>query len=187
MSKNVAAIGLDSSELGFPPELFKDLYAEARDLGIKRTAHAGEEGPSSFIADAIDVLGVTRIDHGLRLKDDSALLQRLATDKTLLTLCPWSNVLLRCIKSIAELPIREFLDAGVQFSINSDDPAYFGNHYVLDNYCAVQDAFQLSVDEWRRICEAGIRGSWCDDARKDEMLAKLEAVVSQHRAGTDHP
>lgn len=176
----VAGIGLDSSEAPFPPELFEEIYSEAKGLGIRRTAHAGEEGPASFMRDSMDILDVGRIDHGIKLRDDVELLKRVAADRTLLTVCPWSNVLLRCVTSVAELPIREFLDAGVQFSINSDDPAYFGNHYILDNYCAVQDAFQLSVEEWEAICNAGIRGSWCSERRKEEMVVMVEAVVRQH-------
>lgn len=181
LTRAVAGIGLDSSELPFPPTLFTDLYASARTLGINRTAHAGEEGPASFIAASLDVLGVTRIDHGLRLASDPALLRRVAHENILLTLCPWSNVLLRCITGIAQLPIREFLDAGVRFSINSDDPAYFGGHYVLENYCAVQEVFGLSVEEWRGIVEGGIRGSWCGERRKGEMLRELEGVVGEWR------
>ncbi len=177
----VVGIGLDSSENGFPPTLFKDIYQQAKALGIRRTAHAGEEGPPSYIRDALDTLEVGRIDHGIRLANDPALLERVAAQKTLLTVCPWSNVFLKGAKSVSELPIRLFLDAGVQFSINSDDPAYFGNHYILDNYCAVQDAFGLSAQEWKSICEASIHGSWCDEPRKQQLLSKLEAVIADHQ------
>ncbi|KAK5163495.1 adenine deaminase [Saxophila tyrrhenica] len=177
---SVAGIGLDSSESGFPPLLFKDLYQQAAAFGIRRTAHAGEEGPASYIRDALDTLGVSRVDHGVALVQDRELMARVAEQGTLLTVCPWSNVFLKGVRSVSELPIREFLDAGVQFSINSDDPAYFGNHYILDNFCAVQEAFNLSVDEWRRVCEAGIRGSWCSEQRKAEMLERLERVVAKY-------
>lgn len=180
-SRAVIGIGLDSSELPFEPSLFAELYANAKALGIRRTAHAGEEGPASYIRDAVDLLDVQRIDHGIRLADDRALLKRMANQGTLLSVCPLSNVLLRCVTSVSELPIRQFLDAGVQFSINSDDPAYFGGHYILDNYCAIQEAFDLGVDEWERICEAGIKGSWCDDGRKAELLTKLDAVFREWR------
>ena len=117
-------IGLDSSESGFPPELFQTLYAGAKSLGLKRTAHAGEEGPAKFIEDSLNLLGVERIDHGIRLAEDPQLLERVAKQGTMLSVCPISNVLLRCVSKVAELPIRKFLDAGVRFSINSDDPAY---------------------------------------------------------------
>ena len=174
---DIIGVGLDSSELNFPPELFTELYEKAGALGLRRTAHAGEEGPAAFVKSALDVLKVERIDHGIRVADDPVLLKRVAEEKILLTVCPLSNVLLQCVKSVAELPIRKFLDLGVQFSINSDDPAYFGNNYLLNNYCAVQDAFDLSVNEWATICEAGIRGSWCSAQRKDEMLSKLKSVI----------
>ncbi|KXT11192.1 hypothetical protein AC579_831 [Pseudocercospora musae] len=176
-SGSVIGIGLDSSEKPFPPEWFEDLYKDAKSLGLRRTAHAGEEGPSEYIQSALDVLRVERIDHGIRLAEDQQLLERVARDGTLLSVCPMSNVLLRCVRQVADLPIRKFLDSGVKFSINSDDPAYFGNHYLLDNYIAVQNAFQLSVADWNTICENSIRGSWCSDTRKAEMLAKLKEVV----------
>lgn len=181
-SGSVIAIGLDSSELGFEPSQFKDLYQKAKDSGIKRTAHAGEEGPVSYIRDAVHVLDVERIDHGIRLAEDPELMEQMAAKGTMLSVCPLSNVLLRCVGSVAELPIRKFLDAGVQFSINSDDPAYFGGHYILDNYCAVQEAFSLSIAEWRSICEASIKGSWCSEGRKSELLRKLDDVLQEWQA-----
>ncbi len=177
----VTAIGLDSSEKPFPPELFKEIYEGAAKLGLRRTAHAGEEGPAAYIATSLDVLKVERIDHGIRLAEDEELLQRVAKDGTMLSVCPLSNVLLRCVTSVKEVPIRKFLDSGIKFSINSDDPAYFGG-YVLDNYCAVQEAHNLTVSEWSQICRAGIEGSWCSQARKDELLARLEKVTATWQA-----
>jgi adenosine deaminase len=175
---DVLGVGLDSSESAFPPEWFRDIYAAAKTLGLRRTAHAGEEGPAKYIENALDHLEVERIDHGIRLADDPALLDRIAQQGTMLTVCPLSNVLLRCVARVADLPIRQFLARGVPFSINSDDPAYFGNHYILDNYVAVQDAFALTVAEWRRICENSIRGSWCSDERKRELLHRLEIAIA---------
>lgn len=172
----VTGIGLDSSEKPFPPELFKEIYEGAAKLGLRRTAHAGEEGPAVYIQNSLDVLAVERIDHGIRLTEDEALLQRVAKDGTLLSVCPLSNVLLRCVTSVKEVPIRTFLEKGIKFSINSDDPAYFGG-YILDNYCAVQEAHNLSVSEWTSICRAGIEGSWCSQSRKDELLTRLADVV----------
>ncbi|KAK5132379.1 hypothetical protein LTR08_009150 [Meristemomyces frigidus] len=183
----IIGIGLDSSESGFPPELFKDIYQAAKALGLERTAHAGEEGPATYIKSALDDLDVGRIDHGIRLAEDPSLHSRVAEQKTLLTVCPISNVLLRCVSSVAELPIRKFLDQGVRFSINSDDPAYFGNNYILANFCAVQDAFALSEDEWVGITEAAIHGSWCSQERKEEMLVRLKAVVDDWHATRSAP
>lgn len=172
----ITGIGLDSSEKPFPPELFKTIYDKAGELGLRRTAHAGEEGPPSFVTSALDVLQVERIDHGIRVAEDEALLERVAKDGTMLSVCPISNVLLRCVPAIKDVPIRRFLDAGIKFSINSDDPAYFGG-YILDNYCAVQEAFELSLNEWRGICQAGIDGSWCSQDRKYKLSVKLDEVA----------
>lgn len=173
----VKGIGLDSSEMGFPPELFEEIYRDAGAMGMRLTAHAGEEAPPAYIQGALDTLKVERIDHGRRLPEDPELLARIAKEGKLLTLCPISNVFLRGVSSVSELPIRKFLEAGVQFSLNSDDPAYFGGNYILDNYRAVQEAFNLSVKEWETICQASIRGSWCSEQRKEEMLARLSEVL----------
>jgi len=174
----VKGIGLDSSELPFPPALFEDIFKRADAMGLRRTAHAGEEGPASYIASALECLGVERIDHGIALHMDEELMRNVAGRQTLLTVCPMSNVRLRCVNHISEVPIRKFLDAGVKFSINSDDPAYFGG-YILDNYCAVHEAHNLSLEEWAGVSRASIEGSWCDEVRKREILDALEALLKK--------
>jgi adenosine deaminase len=156
------------------------VYADAKSTGIRRTAHAGEEGDSSYIQKALEINHVERIDHGIRLVDDEALLKWVAKDETLVTLCPLSNVRLKCVKQVADMPIRKFLDEGVRFSINSDDPAYFGG-YILDNYCAVQDTFGLSFEEWKYIADGAIEGSWCDEERKKVLLKKVEDCIVKYR------
>ncbi|KAI9370885.1 hypothetical protein BJX61DRAFT_513628 [Aspergillus egyptiacus] len=166
----IHGLGCSSSEVGPPKDLFRDIYADAKAKGIPLTAHAGEEGDASYIAAALE-MGATRIDHGRRLVEDPELMKRVADEGIMLTACPVSNVQLKCVKDIKEVPIRVFLDAGVKFSINSDDPAYFGA-YVLECYCRVQEAFGLSVEEWRRIVENGIRGSWMSEERRGELLAR---------------
>lgn len=171
-------IGLDSSEVGFPPALFKEIWAEASAKGIRRTMHAGEEGGPENVEAAVFELGCERVDHGIRMASDDALMARIAERKTLVTVCPLSNVELRCVKSVAEVPIKKFLEAGVRFSINSDDPAYFGG-FVLDNYCAVQEAHGLGKEEWTRICENAIEGSWCGEERKEEMRGLLRECVKE--------
>jgi len=175
----VAGIGLDSSEVGFPAELFKEVYMSAGTGRLRRTAHAGEEGGPDSVRAAMEHLEIERIDHGIRMRGDAALMKEIADKGILVTVCPLSNVQLKCVKSVAEVPIRTFLDMGVKFSINSDDPAYFGG-YVLDNYCAVQEAFDLKVEEWERIVRAGIEGSWCDEARKRTLILSMENVVQQY-------
>ncbi|ORY13392.1 hypothetical protein BCR34DRAFT_599928 [Clohesyomyces aquaticus] len=174
----ITGIGLDSSELGFPPQLFEEMYGKASEQGLRRTAHAGEEGPASFISSALDTLGIERIDHGIRLVEDAELMAKVAAQGTLLTVCPLSNVVLRCVPEIKDVPIRKFLDAGIKFSINSDDPAYFGG-YILDNYCRVHEAFELHVNEWEGICRAGIEGSWCGQERKTQMLTVLDGLMRE--------
>lgn len=173
----VRGIGLDSSEKGFPPEPFEQIYRKAAALDLRLTAHAGEEAPPAYIRGALDVLNVERIDHGRRLPEDPELLARIARDGNLLTLCPISNIFLRGVKDVGELPIPRFLEAGVRFSINSDDPAYFGDNYILSNYLAVQEAFGLGVGDWEKICRNAIQGSWCGKERKGEMVKRLEEVL----------
>lgn len=175
----VAGIGLDSSEVGFPPEIFESVYTAAGTAGLRRTAHAGEEGDATYISRALDICNVERIDHGIRLVEDQALLEKVAKNKTLVTMCPLSNVRLRCVTKVSELPVRRFLDEGVRFSINSDDPAYFGG-YILDNYCAVQEAFGLSHKDWKYIVDGAIEGSWCDEERKQVLLKKVEECVAKY-------
>ena len=179
----VAGIGLDSSEVGFPPELFREIYADAEAAGIRRTAHAGEEGDHDYVSKALNICKVQRIDHGIRMVGDEALVKRIAKNKTLVTMCPLSNVRLRCVSKVEELPVRKFLDEGVRFSINSDDPAYFGG-YILDNYCAVQSAFGLTRNEWRFIAEAAVQGSWCDEERKMGLLKKVEEWADIYKDAT---
>ncbi|KAJ5894891.1 hypothetical protein N7495_006582 [Penicillium taxi] len=174
----VHGLGWSSSEVGPPKDMFRDIYALAREKNIPLTAHAGEEGDPTYISTALE-LGATRIDHGIRLVEDEELMQRIARQGTLLTVCPLSNVRLRCVKSVSEVPIRKFLEAGVKFSINSDDPAYFGG-YILDNYCAVQDAHNLSIPEWRTIAENSVQESWIEDSRKAELLEKIDVHVKKH-------
>lgn len=180
LNGKLAGVGLDSSEVGFPAELFKQVYQSATDAGIRRTAHAGEEGDADMIRGALQHLNIQRIDHGIRMAGDEALMTEVAEKGYLVTMCPLSNVRLQCVKNVGELPIRKFLEKGITFSINSDDPAYFGG-YILDNYCAVQEAFALSVQEWGAIATAAVKKSWCDEARKAEILGMLDNVLTEYQ------
>jgi adenosine deaminase len=139
----IAGVGLDSTEVDHPPRLFAAAFEAAGELGFHRVAHAGEEGPPEYIWEAIDVLGVERVDHGVRCIEDDALVRRLAADGTALTMCPLSNVRLQVVPDLAGHPLPRLLDAGVRVTVNSDDPAYFGG-YVADNYMAVAEACDLS-------------------------------------------
>jgi adenosine deaminase len=177
-SELVHGLGWSSSEVGPPKDMFREIYASASAKGIPLTAHAGEEGDPTYISTALE-LGATRIDHGIRLIEDPELMKRVANEGILLTVCPLSNVRLRCVPSVEHVPVRKFLETGVKFSINSDDPAYFGG-YILDNYCAVQEAHQLSVMEWRIIAENSVQESWISDERKAELLVMIEGHVKKH-------
>jgi adenosine deaminase len=155
----VVAVGLDSAEVGHPPSGFAEVFEAARALGFRCVAHAGEEGPPSYVWEALDVLGVERIDHGIRCLEDAALVARLAVDRVPLTVCPLSNVRLRCVDTMAAHPLPRMLEAGLNVTINSDDPAYFGG-YVGDNYRAVQQAFNLSAGDLAALAKASIDASF---------------------------
>ncbi|MFK4730287.1 adenosine deaminase [Agromyces mediolanus] len=165
-------LGLDSAELGFPPHRFARVFERAADAGLHRVAHAGEEGPADYVREALDVLGAERIDHGIRVLDDPALVERLARERIPLTVCPLSNVRLRVVDRIEELPFRELLDAGLLVTVNSDDPAYFGG-YLDDNLAALRSAFGLDEAELAGLARNSIEASFASAARKAELLARL--------------
>ncbi|CAH2350139.1 adenine deaminase [[Candida] railenensis] len=177
----IHGLGLDSSEKPFPPELFKECYDHVNENfpNVGLTAHAGEEGDSSYVANAFNHLNVTRIDHGINSQHDEELLNKLADGRHMLSVCPLSNVKLQVVKDVAELPIQLFFDKNVPFSINSDDPAYFGG-YILDNYVAVHTRFGFSHEQWCTIAKNGIDGSWCDEDRKKQLREKVDEVYKKH-------
>jgi adenosine deaminase len=175
----IVGLGLDSSERDFPPADFKRLFAAARAKGLRLVAHAGEEGPAAFVRDALDVLKVERIDHGIRAIDDPALVERLARDGTTLTVCPLSNIRLCTVRSMAEHPLRRLLDAGVRVTINSDDPAYFGG-YLHENYRATAKALDLTTAELGEIAANSFRGAFLPDAEKAHWLARIDAYVGRY-------
>lgn len=139
-------IGLDSSELGNPPSKFKNLFDRARTEKLKLVCHAGEEGPASYIWEAIDILGVNRIDHGNMAITDETLIKRLAVDKIALTMCPLSNLSLQIVPNFKNYPVRALLNHKILMTINSDDPSYFGG-YINDNYHALSKALNLTTEE----------------------------------------
>ncbi|KAI5965283.1 AAH1 [Candida pseudojiufengensis] len=176
----IHGLGLDSSEKPFPPRLFENCYnlihKEFPNVGL--TAHAGEEGNYKYVEDSLNLLKVTRIDHGVNSKQSKKLMERLAKDQTLLTICPLSNVKLQVVKDVSELPISLFFNKNIPFSINSDDPAYFGG-YILENYIAVHESFGFGVKEWKQISLNGINGSWCSEDRKKELRNKVDEVCEK--------
>lgn len=179
----IHGLGLDSAEKPFPPHLFTECYATVKEKfpEVGLTAHAGEEGDHDFVSNSLDLLKVSRIDHGVNSKNSPELMERLVRENVMLTMCPLSNVKLQVVKDVAELPIDVFFKAGVPFSINSDDPAYFGG-YILDNYLAVHSRFGFSLEDWCTIALNGINGSWCDDARKAELKKQVEVIYQKYRS-----
>lgn len=170
----ICGVGLDSAELGHPPEDFADVFAEARLRGYRIVAHAGEEGPPSYITGALDALGAERIDHGLRCLEDPALVSRLVAGRVPLTVCPLSNVRLRVVPSMGAHPLKRLMDAGIVVTVNSDDPAYFGG-YLVDNYVAAAVALGLTRDDLVTLAEASFAASFLDDADKAKYIAEIHA------------
>jgi len=173
----IAGVGLDSSEVGHPPAKFARVFKAARDLGLKIVAHAGEEGPPEYVWEAIDLVGVDRIDHGNRALEDEALTQRLVADGTTLTVCPLSNLKLCVVPDLSAHPMRRMLDLGLKATVNSDDPAYFGG-YLLDNYLETAKAVDLTRDDLVVLARNSFTGSFLDEAEKARRLAQVDAYVA---------
>ncbi|MFJ8852240.1 adenosine deaminase [Streptomyces sp. NPDC102437] len=174
----ISAVGLDSAEVGHPPVKFREVYEAAAALGLRKVAHAGEEGPPEYIREALDVLGVERIDHGLRCMEDPELVERLVADRVPLTLCPLSNVRLRAIDTLEEHPLRAMMDAGLLCTVNSDDPAYFGG-YVGDTFHAVHEALGLDQERLRTLARNSFEAAFLDhdEERRARYLSEVEAYA----------
>ncbi|CAL9540665.1 adenosine deaminase [Streptomyces sp. enrichment culture] len=172
----ITGVGLDSAEVGHPPSKFREVYEAAAALGLRRVAHAGEEGPPEYITEALDVLGVERVDHGLRCVEDPALVARLVRERVPLTLCPLSNVRLRVVGTLADHPLPAMLDAGLMCTVNSDDPAYFGG-YVGDTFDAVRETLGLGPERLRELARNSFLAAFLDDdeERRARYLAEVEA------------
>ena len=172
----IAAVGLDSSEVGNPPSKFSAAFRRAQELGLSAVAHAGEEGPPEYIWEALDLLGARRIDHGVRCLEDDRLVERLVEERIPLTVCPLSNVKLRVFPSVREHNILALLGRGLLVTVNSDDPAYFGG-YVADNLSAVADAFDLAEVDIALLARNSFRASFLDDATKQRHIAAIEQMT----------
>ncbi|UYQ62059.1 adenosine deaminase [Streptomyces peucetius] len=177
----ITGVGLDSAETGHPPSKFRAVYEAAAALGLRRVAHAGEEGPPAYIREALDVLGVERIDHGLRCMEDAELVTRLAGERIPLTLCPLSNVRLRAVDVLEDHPLARMMEAGLMCTVNSDDPAYFGG-YVGDTFHAVHEALGLEDEQLRELARNSFLASFLDDdeERRARYLAEVEAYEFEH-------
>ncbi|MGY0583973.1 MAG: adenosine deaminase [Paraglaciecola chathamensis] len=173
----IIGVGLDSSELGHPPEKFTEVFEKAKAEGFKIVAHAGEEGPPEYVYQALDLLKVDRIDHGNRALEDKALTKRIAEEGIALTVCPLSNLKLCVVDDLKNHPMREMLQAGLKATMNSDDPAYFGG-YMNENYSQLAEALNLTQEEIVTLARNGFEAAFVSNERKGVMLKHLDAFVS---------
>lgn len=173
----IIGVGLDSAELGNPPSKFKAVFDRARANGFLTVAHAGEEGPPEYVWEALDLLKVSRVDHGVRSMEDPMLVKHLAESQIPLTVCPLSNVRLRVVDRMADHSLKRMLQAGLRATVNSDDPAYFGG-YVADNYSAVFDALGLTDADLVLLARNSFESSFIDDASKQRYIGELDGAVA---------
>ncbi|MDM1019127.1 adenosine deaminase [Acinetobacter sp. VNK23] len=171
----IIAVGLDSSEVGHPPAKFERVFAKAREAGFLIVAHAGEEGPPEYVWEALDLLKVNRIDHGVRSEEDKQLMAQLIAEKMPLTVCPLSNLKLCVVNDMKEHNIRRLLQQGVHVTVNSDDPSYFGG-YMNDNFIAIQQALDLSNDELKQLAINSFEASFIPDQEKQKWIAEIKKL-----------
>ena len=169
----IVAVGLDSSEVGNPPSKFERVFAKARDEGFLTVAHAGEEGSAEYIWEALDLLKITRNDHGNRCLDDDRLVDRLVEMQMPLTLCPLSNLELKVVQDLREHPIAKMMDRGLLVTVNSDDPAYFGG-YMTENYVGIAEALDLSKEQITQLAKNGFKASWLPEEEKNKRIQEIE-------------
>jgi adenosine deaminase len=173
----IFGVGLDSAEVGNPPQKFRYVFEQAAAAGLRVVAHAGEEGPPDYIWQALDVLGAERIDHGVRCLEDRRLVARLEADRVPLTVCPFSNVRLKVVETLEQHPLAKMLEHGLCATVNSDDPAYFGG-YVGENLAGVADALQLDEPALVQLARNSFEAAFLDDAARARHLAELDAAHS---------
>ena len=173
----IVGVGLDSAEKGNPPGKFREVFDRARAQGFLTVAHAGEEGPASYVREALDLLHAARIDHGIRALDDPALVARLARERVPLTVCPLSNVRLRVVDDIRHHPLRRMMDQGLLVTVNSDDPAYFGG-YVNENYAAVRDGLDLSDEDLAQLARTSFEAAFLPPEEKQALVRRVDDYVA---------
>ena len=171
--ERIVAVGLDSSEKDHPPEKFKAVFDRARSEGFLTVAHAGEEGPADYISQALDLLKVRRIDHGVRCVEDPDLVARLIAEQVPLTVCPLSNIKLCVFDKLEDHNLKDLLRAGVCVTINSDDPAYFGG-YIGENFSATAEALDLSLADIDRLAHNAVHAAFLDSDRREDLLIELD-------------
>jgi adenine deaminase len=170
-------VGLDSSEVGHPPEKFARVFARCRELGLHLVAHAGEEGPPAYVWTALDLLKVERVDHGVQSTKDAALMARLARDRIPLTVCPLSNLKLCVFPKLADHNLRELLEGGLVATVNSDDPAYFGG-YMNDNFLQTFAATGLQARHAYQLAKNSFEASFIDAAARQRYIERLDATFA---------
>jgi len=170
----IIGVGLDSAEAGHPPSKFTEVFRRARELGLRAVAHAGEEGPAEYVAEALDLLGVQRVDHGIRALEDPQLVARLRRDRVPLTVCPLSNVRLGGFPELSAHTLPRLLDEGLLVTLNSDDPAYFGG-YAAENFAAVQRELGIGDEQLRQLAANSFEAAFLDDERRRGFLAEVAA------------
>lgn len=175
----IDGIGLDSSELGNPPSKFERVFAKSREKGFLVVAHAGEEGPSEYIWEALDLLQVNRIDHGNRSMEDPDLVKRLAEMQMPLTLCPLSNLELKVVQDLKDHPVVKMMDKNLLVTVNSDDPAYFGG-YMNANYLGIAKAFNMSKNQIAELVKNSFKSSWLSDIEKEEKIAAIDRYLEDN-------
>ena len=175
----IVGVGLDSSEVGHPPEDFKAVFDRAREHGFLTVAHAGEEGPPEYIWQALEELKVSRIDHGVRCVEDPQLVEKLVAEQIPLTVCPLSNVKLRVFDSIQDHNLKQLLDLGLRVTVNSDDPAYFGG-YIAENFHAAQEGLHLSRDDVYRLVKNSFQASFLSAGEKQQLLDELDDYFASY-------
>ena len=176
----ITGIGLDSSEVGNPPSKFQRVFKKAKSEGFLVMAHAGEEGPSEYVWEALDLLNVQRIDHGNRALDDDDLVKKLVDEQIALTVCPLSNLKLCVVKSLEEHPLKTMLDKGLLATVNSDDPAYFDG-YVNENYLETAQALNLTKEDIYQLAKNSFIGSFLDEDEKKDMLKKVDDYYEKNK------
>ncbi|MBU0661517.1 adenosine deaminase [Patescibacteria group bacterium] len=176
----ITAVGLDSSEVGHPPSKFQRVFDRARQEGLLTVAHAGEEGPAEYVWEALNLLKVSRVDHGNHSLDDKKLVQELVRRKMPLTVCPLSNLKLKVVNDLKKHPLRKMLEKGLLVTINSDDPAYFGG-YVNENYLAISNALDLSKEEIVQLAKNSFTASFLDEKVKQQMISKVDKYHQENR------
>ncbi len=175
----ILGVGLDSSEVGNPPEKFSRVFKKARQYGFLTVAHAGEEGPVSYVREALELLKIDRIDHGNNSKDSDVLMDEIALKKIPLTMCPLSNLKLAVVKDLKEHPLKSFLDKNILVTVNSDDPAYFGG-YMNENLLAIQKALNLSHEDIVTLVKNSFEASFVSRQQKDNYLSMVDNFVAEY-------